>query len=358
MVQLKHYINEGGRIFLSSLKHRILPQKYYGSAEDICKLVVKCCWNGRFFQTSNANFSQFWTRDFGWCAHSLIKLGYEKEVQQTLRYALNNFQLYNKVTTTITPKGEPFDFPTQAVDSLPWLIHSIRVAKFPYHSYKNFLNNEILKYHKNFINQKGLVKSLHVSSIKDFAVRKSSCYDNCMVGMLAVDLAKLKLVNPFKEDYAGIIKQNFWSNTYFYDDLEKTPYVAGDANIFPFLTGVIKDKDMLESCVKAIEEEKLDRPFPLKYTSGRNNIKFIWQEKVFLKDYESNSIWMHMGLLYVRLLKEVNPQKAEEFKKVYKELIETNHNFFEVFSADGKPYKTPFYHSDSGMLWAANYLTL
>jgi len=357
MTQLNRYFSEGKRIFFSSWKNRLFPKKYFGSAEDICKLVVESCWNGRFFQTSSTNFSQFWTRDFGWCANSLVKLGYEKQVQQTLRYALNNFQANDKITTTITPKGEPFDFPTAAVDSLPWLIHGIRVSKLPYHSYKNFLNNEILKYQKMFVDSKGLVKPLHFSSIKDFAVRKSSCYDNSMVGMLSADLKKLKLINPFKEDYGPIIKAHFWNGNYFFDDLDKQEYVAGDANIFPFLTGVIKDPEMLESCIKAIEKEELDRPFPLKYTSSRKNIKFIWQEKL-LRDYESNSIWTHMGLLYLRLLKEVNKDKAEEFKKVYKELIEANHNFFEVFTADGKPYKTAFYHSDSGILWAANYLTL
>jgi len=39
-------------------------------------------------------------------------------------------------------------------------------------------------------------------------------------------------------------------------------------------------------------------------------------------------------------------------------LIEQHGNFLEVFDSKGKPFSTPFYYCDSGMLWAANYLTL
>src|SRR3989338_3853604 len=159
MTGILEYATHGPRIFLSSFKTRIAPQKYTGNADQICKQIVKDCWNGRYFQTSPSNFPQFWTRDFGWCTHSLLQLKYGAEVQQTLRYALNRFKKYKKITTTITPLGKPFDFPTPAVDSLPWLIHSLRLAKFPYHSYKPFLNWEIQKFFTRFIDLKtGLVK--------------------------------------------------------------------------------------------------------------------------------------------------------------------------------------------------------
>ena len=137
------YLTEGSRFFPSSLKQRFHPKKYYGEADDICRQIVKECWNGHFFQSSATNFKQFWTRDFGISAQALLQLGYKEEVQQTLRYALNRFQHYNKVTTTITPGGKAYDFPNYAVDSLPWLIHSIKLAQLPYYIYKDFLNKEI-----------------------------------------------------------------------------------------------------------------------------------------------------------------------------------------------------------------------
>lgn len=354
------YFTEGPRIFLSSWKNKILPTKYDGNAEEICQQIVKDCWNGRYLQTSTGNFSQFWTRDFGLCIKSLVELQQKERIHHTLRYALNNFKLHRKITTTITPGGKPFDFPTYAVDSLPWLIHSINVSKFPYYAFKDFLNKEIKRYYEKVINQHtGLVKpELHFSSIKDFAIRKSSCYDNCMVALLAKDLKSMKLDNPFEKfSYPELIKRHFWNGEYFYDDLSQHKYVAGDANLFPFALGIITDKEMLQSAFKKIHEAGLDEPFPLKYTASRDNINFIWQE-FFLHNYESSAVWMHLGPLYVKLLQQVDKERAKAYTEKYQQLIEQHKNFLEVFNEKGKPFSTPFYHCDSGMIWAANYLTL
>ncbi|MBS3165707.1 hypothetical protein J4444_01165 [Candidatus Woesearchaeota archaeon] len=354
------YITEAPRIFFSSLKHRISPKKYSGTADEICQQIVKDCWNGKYFQTSTSNFAQFWSRDFGWCTKSLLELGYKEEVHKTLRYALNRFKQSGKITTTITPMGKPFNFPCSAVDSLPWFIHSILISKFPYYDHRNFLNKEVQKFFDQFINpQTGLVNpELHVSSMKDYAIRKSSCYDNTMVALLARDLKILKLHNPFEHfNYPDILKRHFWNGRYFYDDLSKQDYVAGDANLFPFALGIINDTEMLQSAMNEIQNAGLDTPFPLKYTRSRQNVNFIWQE-IFSRNYESNAIWMHMGPLYVKLLGQVDKEKTQQLISKYTEIIEHYKGFLEVFDKEGYPFKTPFYHSDRAMLWAANYLTL
>ncbi|MFH1276032.1 MAG: hypothetical protein ABIH82_02890 [Candidatus Woesearchaeota archaeon] len=360
MASIPDYLTKGFRIFFSSIKNKCYTKKYPGNAKEICQQIVKDCWNEKYFQTSATNFREFWSRDFGWCTQSLLKLGYEKEVQQTLRYTLNRYKKYNKVTTTINFRGKPYDVFEPAVDSLPWLIHSIKISKFPYHSYKTFLNVEIRKYFEYFIDhQTNLVKTdLRVSSMKDFSIRKSSCYDNCMVGLLAKDLNEMKLDNPFKKiNYSTLIKKEFWNGDYFYDDLKKKDYIAGDANLFPFILGLFTDKEMLKSAVKKMQEEGLDKPFPLKYTKSRIEIRFNWQE-LFFRDYESNSVWTHMGPLFVKLVEQIDKEKAEEYKQKYTEMIEKYHSYPEVLFANGKPFKSLIYHSDMRMLWACNYLTL
>jgi len=360
MASIINHLTEGTRISYLGLKNRLFPKKYTGTAEDICKQIVRDCWNGRYFQTSTGNFRQFWTRDFFWVAKSLLQLGYKEEVQKTLRYAMNRFRTANKITTTLTPRGKAYDFPTYAVDSLPCLIHSLKLAKFNYYDYHEFLNKEIRKFVEKVIDPKtGLVKPKeHFSSLKDFAVRNSSCYDNCMVALLAKDLPGMKLENPFqKHDYPKLIKEHFWNGRYFFDDMSKENYVAGDANLFPFILGIITDQEMMRSAAKAIAEAKLDQPLPLKYTQSRAKINFIWRE-LLLKDYESNSIWMHMGPLYIKFVECLDKSRAAEMKDGYRKLIEKHKNFLEVLTADGQPYQTAFYYRDSGMLWAANYLTL
>lgn len=354
------YITKGTQILLSSLKNRYYHKKYSGRAEEICRTIVKDCWNGTYFQTSATNFKEFWARDFGWCVQSLLKIGYKSEVHLTLRYALNRYKKYKKITTTINKGGKPYDIFIPAVDSLPWLIHSIHVSRFPYHSFRNFLNKEIEKFVEQFLDQKtGLVKrNIHASSIKDFSIRESSCYDNCMVGLLAKDLREMKLNNPLsKFNYPQLIKENFWNGLYFYDDLKKKDYVAGDANIFPFILGLCRDTEMLESALQTVQSEGLDQPLPLKYTSSREGIRFGWQE-FFFKNYESNSIWMHMGPLFIKLLREINTEKADEYKEKYREVIEQYSGYPEVLSSDGKPYSSLAYYTDFSMLWACNYLTL
>ena len=116
---------------------------------------------------------------------------------------------------------------------------------------------------------------------------------------------------------------------------------------------------MLNSALKSIQKEGLDKPFPLKYAVNENkkNQKFIAIE-FFAKNYERNTIWMHMGPLYVSLVKTVNPKLLNKYKSQYKKIIEKHKNYLELFNHKGKPYKTPFYYSDEAMSWAVNYLTL
>src|SRR3989344_4826674 len=360
MTLLLEYLTQGPRIFLTSKKNKLFREKYGGDAEEVCASIIRDCWNGKYFQTSTGNFAQFWTRDFGWCTSSLLNLVYEKEVHLTLKYALNRFIKHKKIMTTITPKGKPFDFPNYAVDSLPWLIHSIKISKFAYYTYQEFLNQEIQRFYSLAINPNtGLVRAdKQFSSIKDFAIRKSSCYDNCMVAMLARDLQGMELMNPFTRwDYPMLIKKNFWNGEFFYDDLSQKYYVAGDANIFPFALGIFNDKNMIKLVLDTIRKEGLDQPFPLKYTHHRNKAKFIWQE-VFLRNYEGDTIWTHMGPLYIKIVSQVDKNYAFDLKKRYKHWIEYHKNYLEVFTNHGKPFSTPFYFSDKGMLWAVNYLTL
>ena len=75
-------------------------------------------------------------------------------------------------------------------------------------------------------------------------------------------------------------------------------------------------------------------------------------------NYEGNTIWTHMGPLYIQLVGSVDKTYATELKKRYGHWIEHFGNYLEVFEATGKPYTSPFYVCDRGMLWAANYLML
>jgi len=357
------FLLEGLRIVKHSIKVKLKGiKKYKGNAKQICRQVIEDCWNGRYFQVSTGHFTEFYIRDFGWCTHSLLNLGYRDKVIKTLDYALNIYQKNNKITTTIDPRGRTIDIYRYSPDSLAFLMRSLRLAKAKnlIKKYKTFLNKEINKYFNIvFDKNTGLVKkNKFFSSMKDHAVRNSSCYNNIMVAVLSNELNLLNLKNPFKKyNLKKTIKDNFWTGTYFLDDLSGSRHVAGDANIYPFWTGIFTEKDMLKSAISKIIEKNLDNPLPLKYSEKRTG-KFTLWEKIFVPNYEGSVIWVHMAPLYLELLKKVNKNRYNLLINRYKQIIEKHKNYLEVFNPDKSPYKTLFYHADEGMLWAANFLDL
>ena len=363
MYRLIH-IKEGLRIFRRSLSVKSSGVKRYsGVAVSICESIVKDCWNGRYFQTSVGHFTDFYMRDFGWCAESLIKLGNRDKVRTSLAYALGIYERHGRITTAISPEGIPFDFPSISPDSLAFLVRSLRLSGTHDHisRHRAFLNKEIQRYCDHVMDYEGgLVKRQNFSSIKDYARRYSSTYNNVMMAMLSNELKQIrKLDNPLNHiNFQKVIKENLWQGSYFYDDLVKRPYVCGDANIFPYWTGVFDSKSMLKSSIESIREAGLDRPFPLKYSqTGLKEHPMIAQE-MFAKDYERDCVWAHMGPIYISLVKKVDPSSYRQYVDQYRKVIEKNRNFLEVFTCDGRPYQSPFYYTDEGMLWASMYLDL
>lgn len=356
-----NHLQEALKIFSRSIsvkKHGV--KKYKGNAKQICRQIVKDCWNGKYFQVSNGHFTSFYMRDFGWCVDSLLKLGYKDKVVKTLDWALD---IYSKkrLTTTITPYRRCVDIFAYSPDSLAFLVRSLRAAnaKGLVEEYRCFIGEEVNNYYNKVIDpDTGLVRTnRRFSSMKDQAIRRSSCYNNIMTAMLSNELDQLGFRNPFANyDLEKIIKERFWTGKYFLDDLSGKKYVAGDANVLPFWSNVFNDKRMLKNSISAIQKEGLDKPFPLKYTTENNKKKNLI--RVLVSNYEGNVSWMHMGPLYVQLVKQIDKKKAKEYIDIYTKLIEKHKNFLEVFNPDATPFKSPFYHADEGMLWSANYLTL
>ncbi len=356
-------VSEAMRMFLRSLRVRLEGWKNYsGNAGEICRAIISDCWNGRYFQTSSGHFCEFYCRDFSWCTKPLLTLGYGHKVKKTLDYALSIFSKHDKITTTISPKGMPFDAPVYGPDSLASVTRSLSLLndKKLVLKHKEFLNREISKFFELVIEKNtGLVKKKHFSSIKDLAIRGGSCYDNVMVAMLKNDLGKLKVLdNPFKEyNLKKIIKEYFWTGEYFLDSLSSKKRVSGDANVFPFWSGVFDSKKMLKKAVASMCEANLDKSFPLRYTFHKSKEKLVSQSTL-VPNYEGNTIWAHLGMLYLTLLKKADKNSFEEHLQTYTDLVEGHKTFFEVYTPEGKVYKTLFYYADEGMLWASIFLEL
>lgn len=362
------YFSEAVGMFKRRIRIKFKGIKSYkGNDSKICTAIIKDCYDKEknYFKVSNGHFSAFYARDFGWCTQALLKLGHGKKVLSTLEYALSVFNSHGRIEQAISGSGKAFTFPDRySPDALAFIIHSLKLAdaKGLVKKYKDFLNHEIKKYYEFVINKRtGLVRpDRYFSSIKDYSLRMSSCYDNVMTGMLANDLRQMKILdNPFRKyNYKNLIVKNFWTGYFFLDDLSGHKIISGDANVVPFWSGLINNRAMLKKAIYSLRKEGLDSPFPLKYSSQKfKEHKMIFPE--FLAgNYERDAIWPHIGLMYIETVSLVDKKLARQYLRQYKGQIEKHRNFLEVYDRLGRPFNTLFYYADDAMLWCANYLYL
>ncbi|MBW2964593.1 hypothetical protein KY363_03975, partial [Candidatus Woesearchaeota archaeon] len=305
------HLSEALRMFRRSIKVRKQGfRRYKGTPEQIAEQIIEDCWNKEknYFMVSAGHFCEFYARDFGMCAEALVKLGHKKRVIQTLEYALSHYARHGRMTTTISPNGKCFDFPVYGADTLPFIIRAIRVAGAEnlLKKYSAIITSEIDFYFDNVFDRTTdmITQGRHFSSMKDYSKRHSSCYSNCMLSMLRDDLAMLDYYNPFvKHDVKGAIMKSLWNGRFFHEDISKSATVTGDANTFPFWCGVTPKNSVFSKCVSAMEKAGLTAPFPLKYWSKRSKTaKVIWNE-FFAGDYERDTIWMHLGLCFLDVVK-------------------------------------------------------
>lgn len=343
-------------------------KRYEGDAASICRVIVDECWNGTYFQVSKGHFDSFYMRDFAFCAEPLINLGYKHEVLNTLEWALYIYQKWNMLTTTITAEEKPIHVFDYAPDTLPLLLRSLRVTNTRYlaNQYKDFLNEQI-KYYYDYVvdKQHGVVDPKKTfSSMRDHYKRKSCMYDNSMMAMMPIEIENLrdiniKLVNPFKRwNFSKILRDRFWVGTHFLDDQTMDSHIATDANIIPYYCGIFHDKSMMWSSMTMIQKYELDKPVPCKYTKEQQKNKEMFPMNILAPNYEGNSCWTLLGLIFMYMIKDINNHILRMYLDIFTEYIERDQNFLEVYSPDGKPYKSAFYKSDEGMIWAAMYLDL
>lgn len=357
------------RIFFSGIR------RYDGDSSSIGRQIIDDCYNGEkdYFMVSSGHYREFYARDFGWCVESLLSLGERDRVLKTLSYVLAVFEKHGRIEQSIDPAGKPFTFPeADFSDALPFIIHALRLSKAGkiIKKHGKFLNREIVRYFEGVIDgSTGLVrKDVHISSMKDYALRQSSCYDNSLAGMLANDLSALSssgvpgaisLVNPFRKyDYSDILIRNFWTGEHFLDDLSGSRTICGDANTLPFWTGVIRDKAMLRKAMRSVQNEGLDDPFPLKYTRDRFREQKMISTEFLAGNYERDTIWTHVGLMYIKVVAQVDKDLARRYMVKYEKKMLLHRNFLEVYDRRGRPFQTIAYYTDESMLWVANYLTL
>lgn len=334
-------------------------EQFDGDAREISRQIIDRLWEGDFYRTSLGHFDFFWVRDFGTVSASLVRLGHADRVHHTLRWALRHFRRANIISTCIDKAGHCFQAPSRAIDTLPWLMHSIVVSGYPLNaSDRVFLKRQLKKYRKTFLEPNGAVKKMKFAEMRDAVVYDRSAYAVSLVGRLAVCAEALGFDFFDVQIYHDDLLRHYWTGQYFKADRKVSAFSAEGA-LLPFFLGIIDDKNLADKTFDYISDQKLNELYPLIYTNEPKAFRYNWwMTTPWMPNYEGHTIWSWHGEFYLHLLKRYHrPEYAEQYQH-FAAMMERHKTFPEMLNLDGSWYYAPIYSSDPGMIWCALFLEL
>ena len=358
------YVHNAGIRVLRQLRGHT---RHRGGAAPIIRACIEACWNGRTFTASPGHFDMFWTRDLSFSVPSLVRLGYGERVHDSLAYALDVWTKRNHhITTTIHYFDRPGDVYEYGVDSLPLFLAALRAtdATDLVELHGLWLEAEIAHFYEMVVDSTtGLVRSdRKFSAHRDTVVNRSNAYGNTMLALLAKTVQETGwFASPFERhfngDYGRLLLEHFWVDDHFRDALGDET-VSGEANIWPFYTGIIGDPDVVAPALAYLDANGFCDPYPLRYETRRRPEREVWLTRYLLPDYQGTTVWTSLGSMYLQVLRTVNPALAATETSRYVAWIERDGTFWEVMNAKGQNWVSPRWIliGEESMLWSAIFL--
>lgn len=326
---------------------------------------------------------------------------------QTTVYALEVFNNANALSTTIVPVGETsvtlmniYAPPSDSLYSLFYALDAMRSsasltstypmqvpAKFPLQTsdaanelvkqYREPLLRHYLLYQNIIDPSTGLVrKDILLSGTKDIAKRQSAFYDNIIFWKTEQLAQQLGIVPENLEKLSTLrtkILETYWSSEIgcFLEDQSpeaiKNNYYSSDWLIV-LATGFLNpkndaDRQMYQSCVRYIQDNKIDEPFGLKYQQQERPWRLYSLVRVGAPEYGSTAIWSNWGMEYTKLLillyqttsNTAYLDKAQQNIDAYSENIIEYGCYPEVYDDKGKMFKNFFYKSVCQTGWVVTF---
>ncbi|HSW96601.1 MAG TPA: hypothetical protein VLF89_02115 [Candidatus Saccharimonadales bacterium] len=363
------------------------------------------------YVTTGGHFSQLYVRNLGIFLQALVdpRLPSSKEdwtkrqsiALRTIALDLAVFSKAKKTYTTIVHLGktlysamnvytEPSDslfgilytlcalqdeyfipslFPAQTTKQKP--LQTKGAAKKLLQEHRETLISLLYDYKKYTIDpNSGLIRTdIHLASARDGIKRESSFYDNVICWSTFYLAGKLQLI-PLSEKELITWKQTilaaFWDEAegIFIDDLSQESKhekrFSADAFIVTS-SGFLdmknnNDRKKLQSLTEYIQKNKLDKPFPLAYSTSNHLSKLYWPVLLGATAYMGKTIWSHWGMEYIKALILLNQvAEAKKYLAVYKQNIEQYGGYPELYDTHGEIYTTAFYRSVLHNSWVINY---
>jgi hypothetical protein len=357
---------EGWRLLVANLKRkRTGSRRYPGSAEDICEQIVRRCFDParRYFRTSPSSYPEFWARDFGRCVPALLALGFEREVGDTYRYALQHYEHAGHFALVVMPGGRLLDFPGYSPDGLAFFLHGLAqlADRALVDRHRAFLVREIARFSDLVVDPAtGLVRrGVCYSEAQDYAIRDSSCYSNSVCYLLQQQLDTLGLPNPFaRHDYRGLLLDRFWAGDHFLDDLSRPDWPSGDAQVLPFWTrlfGTDGDaRSRWETVLRWMDDQGLNAPLPCRYgVAGTNGRRMHVLHR--FNPWQRDTVWTCLGLHFLEVARDLEHPRFEVGLEQYRLLVERLGCFPEALEPErAQLYEGALVIAEDSMLWAAN----
>lgn len=359
--------------------------RHRGSAEEVLRAGLERCWSGRYLTASPGTYRQFWTRDTGFAAAALIRLGapWPERLLETLDWAIRIWRRRGShVTTTINPLLRwPVDLFDFGVDSLPLLLASLRSlvegapaavaarAQALQAEHGGWLADEVEHYVRTVIDpETGLVRTdRHFSAHRDTFRNRSTAYANTMVALLGRTVAETgwgpDLLGRYvvadaadggAPDWSALLRRHFWLGDRFRDQLGSDE-TSGEANVWPFFAGLVEDRDMLAAALATLQREGYASPHPLRFTTSHRPQDLMLVFRLYSADYQTTTSWTSLGSIYLSLLREVDPAAAIAGLEAMRTTIERDGTFWEVLDDRGLGWRSRsrLSVSDVSMLWGA-----
>lgn len=338
------------------------PRRYDGDAGAICRSCIDACWNQRYFAASGGHFRQFWTRDLAFSAAALVRLGEGERLLASLDWAMGVWRRHEAVTTTIFPGRRPLDVHTVGIDSLPLLLHALRVsgAERLVAAHARWLSAAVAAWPAEMLDPAtGFVRDDRAfATHRDVVVTRSNATANTMAALLSGVLRETGwFPDPVPPGAADRLVDRFWRDGVFID-YPAAPVVAADATVFPFWFGVVPDDLGLAGALARLEAEGLATPLPLRYVARRDPAEEDPQASWLVPNYQGTAIWSSLGAMYVALLRRTDPPAADRALRAWATHIEAEGTLWEVLDDDLCPYVGRFgiFRADEAMLWASLFL--
>lgn len=385
--------------------------RHEGTAEEILRAGLERCWSGEYLTASPGHYRQFWTRDQGFAAPALVRLGspWPERLLSSLAWAMDVWtRRRSHVTTTINPLlRAPVDIFDYGIDSLPLLLTSVRAlergggasgagAAALAHEHREWLATEVEHFVQVAVDPlTGLVRSdRHFSAHRDTFRNGSTAYANAMVAVLARTVAETGwgpdlLSRHFRADagagteadagdgsaegsgagpdagdgatakapaidWGVLLRRHFWTGDRFRDRLG-TDETSGEATLWPFFAGLIDDREMLAAALATLQRDGYTAPYPLRFQARHGSENLMLLYRLWSADYQTTTSWTSLGSIYLSLLAEADPEAAAIELDRTRRLIERDGTFWEVLDGTGRPWRSRsgLSVSDVSMLWGA-----